>query len=86
MQIYTDKEVLCDGLSSQKACTGTLNMAANECASQGLRNTVMKILEQEHAIQYEVFQMMHKRGLYQTLPADKQKIQDAKQKFAECCK
>ena len=86
MQIYTDKEVLCDGLSAQKACTGTLNMAANECASPRLRDTVMKILEQEHCIQYEVFQMMHKRGLYQTPPAETKKIQDAKQKFAQCCK
>lgn len=86
MQIYTDKEVLCDGLSSQKACTGTLNMAANECAGQRLRDTVMKILEQEHSIQYELFQMMHKRGLYQTPPAEKQKVQEAKQKFAQCCK
>lgn len=83
MQIYTDKEVLCDGLSTQKATTGKFNMSANECANPQLRDTVLKILEQEHSIQFEVFNMMHQRGLYQTLPAQQQKVQEAKQKFAQ---
>ena len=58
-------------------------MSANECAHPQLRDTVLKILEQEHSIQFEVFNMMHKRGLYQTPPADQQKVQEAKQKFAQ---
>ena len=86
MQIYTDKEVLADGLSTQKCSTGKFNMAANECACPQLRRTVMQILEQEHGIQFEVFQMMHQRGLYQTPPAESKKIQDAKQKFAASAK
>ena len=47
-----------------------------------LKDTMMKILEQEHSIQYDVFQMMHQRGLYDTPAASEQKVQQAKQKFA----
>lgn len=86
MQIYTDKEVLNDGLSTQKATTDKFNTSANECANVQLRDTMLKILEQEHSIQFEVFNMMHKRGLYQTPPADEKKVKDAKQKFAQSYK
>ena len=86
MQIYTDKEVLTDGLSTQKATTDKFNTSANECANVQLRDTMLKILEQEHSIQFEVFNMMHKRGLYQTPPADEKKVKDAKQKFAQSYK
>lgn len=81
--MYTDKEILCDGLSTQKATTGRFNMSANECANPQLRDTVLKILNQEHSIQFDVFQMMHARGLYPTPPADAQKIKEAAQKFAQ---
>ena len=86
MQIYTDKEVLNDGLSTQKATTDKFNTSANECANVQLRDTMLKILDQEHSIQFEVFNMMHKRGLYQTPPADEKKVKDAKQKFAQSYK
>lgn len=86
MQIYTDKEVLNDGLCTQKNTTGKFNMSANECANPQLRDTMLKILEQEHSIQFEVFNMMHQRGLYQTPPAQQQKVQETKQKYAQCCK
>ncbi len=83
MQGFTDKEILCDGLSAQKATTAIFNTCANECANAQLRDTMMKILEQEHSIQYEVFNMMHQRGLYETPAAQEQKVQQAKQKFAQ---
>ena len=36
-QIYTDKEILNDGLCAQKACTGKFNMAATECVHSSVR-------------------------------------------------
>ena len=33
MQNFTDKEILTDGLSTQKATTDKFNTAANECGS-----------------------------------------------------
>ena len=83
MQTYTEKEVLADGLCAQKASTGHFNMAATECVHDGLRNTLLNILSEEHKIQGEVFDMMHERGLYETPAAEEKKVQSVKQKFAK---
>ena len=85
-QIYTDKEILNDGLCSQKAATGKFNMAATECVHENVRNTMLNILDQEHSIQHEVFEMMHKRGFYETPAADEQKVQQAKMKHQQSVK
>lgn len=86
MQEFTDKEVLEDGLSTQKSATEKFNTFANECVHDSLRSTMMNILEQEHSISTEVFNLMHQRGMYQTPPADEKKIMEAKQKFAQSVK
>lgn len=82
-QLYTDKEVLGDGLDAQKGATNLFNTMANECVHDDLRNTLLDILEEEHSMQVDVFNMMHQRGLYPTPPAEQQKVEDAKQKFAK---
>ena len=81
---YTNKEVLADGLSAQKATTSLMNMVANECVHDNVRNSVLRVLDEEHKIQVEVFNMMHKRGLYETPVADEGKIEKTKQKFSNC--
>ncbi len=86
MQQFTDKEILSDGLSAEKATTGLFNMASNECVHDDVRKTMLQILEQEHSIQNEVFNMMHTRGYYETPVAEEKKVQEAKQKFAKSYK
>ena len=83
MQEFTDKEILGDGLSAQKATTERFNTFAGECVHENVRNVMLDILEEEHSIQNEVFQMMHQRGLYETPAAEMKKVQDAKQKFSK---
>lgn len=83
MQGFTDKEILGDGLSSQKAATDLFNTASNECVHEDVRNTMLKILEQEHSIQNEVFCMMHTRGYYETPQAQEEKVKQAQQKFSQ---
>lgn len=83
MQGFTDKEILGDGLSTQKATTDLFNTASNECVHDNVRNTMLKILEQEHCIQNEVFQMMHTRGFYETPAAEEKKVMEAQQKFSQ---
>ena len=85
-QVFTDKEILGDGLSAQKATTERFNTFAGECVHENVRNLMLKILDQEHAIQNEVFQMMHQRGLYQTPPAEEKKVMEAQQKFSQSVK
>lgn len=82
MQNFTDKEILNDGLSTQKATTDKFNLAANECVHRDLRDTILNVLGQEHSIQYDVFNMTHQRGWYQTPAAEEKKVAQAKQKFS----
>lgn len=76
-----DKEMLHDSLSSQKEITGVYNTYTNECASTALRNEMLNILQDEHAIQADIFEEMQKRGWYPLKQADEQQIQTAKSKF-----
>lgn len=85
-EIYTDKEILADALTAEKAATNNYNTLANECVHNSVREAILHCLEQEHSIQEDVFNMMHERGYYPTPDAETNKVQGAKQKFAQCVK
>ncbi|MBO5657573.1 MAG: spore coat protein [Agathobacter sp.] len=85
-QIYTEKEILGDALSAQKATTGHFNTYANECVHEDLRETLLDILDEEHELQQNLFCMMHDRGLYPTPTADEKKVQQLKSQYAQCVK
>lgn len=76
-----EKEIMTDALSSEKFVTDTYNTFTNECATQNIRDEFMKILNEEHQIQADVFDTMKKRGWYETPSAQQQKIQQTKQKY-----
>lgn len=79
--LFDDKAKLTDALTSQKMMTETYNTFTNECATPALRNEFINILNEEHQIQFEIFDEMNKRGWYQTQPAEQPKIDQARQKF-----
>ena len=81
-QIYSDKEVLGDALTAEKTSTGVYNNFANECAHDSLRKVMLKILDEEHTIQKDVFDIMHAKGYYPTPMADGKKVDEARQKFS----
>jgi spore coat protein CotF len=80
-QQMQERELMDDVLSSQKHITGTYNDFTNECVNANVRSEFMRILNEEHQIQSDVFDEMKKRGWYQTPNADLEKVQQAKQKF-----
>lgn len=80
-QTFSEKEILADALTSEKGATSHFNLFANECVHSDLRNTVMQVLNQEHSIQQDVFNMMHEKGFYPTPDAEDKKVSEAKQKF-----
>ena len=84
--VYTEKEILGDALATQKTATANFNMSANECVHEDVRQTMMKILNEEHSIQQDVFNMMHAKGYYPTPAAEQQKVQETKQQFSACVK
>ena len=82
MNNYGDKELLTDALDAQKSVTNVYNTFSNECLNADLRNNFLNILEEEHDIQYQVFNTMHEAGFYPTPAAEQSKIADAKQTHA----
>ena len=83
---YSEKEVLHDALSAQKSMTGLLNSFSNECANPGVRKIMLDILDDEHAIQFDVFNDMHARGYYPTTPAQQDKVCKLKDTYAKSAK
>lgn len=84
--IYTEKEILGDALSAQKATTALFNTAATECVHKDVHHVMMDILNEEHEIQQNVFDTMHTKGIYPTPAADDQKLQETKQQYSQCVK
>ncbi len=79
---FGDKEMLHDALCAQKEETANYNLFANECTHPELRDTYMNILNEEHDLQFQVFNIMHERGYYPTPAADQEKINQTKQTYA----
>ena len=77
----TDREIMDDVLSSQKHITGTYNAFTNECVNEQLKNDMLKILTDEHNIQFSIFGDMQKRGWYSPAAAQPQNVTEAKTKF-----
>jgi spore coat protein CotF len=82
--LYSEKEILADALSAQKTAANLYNTASFECVHDDLRDAVNRCLEQEHSIQVDVFNEMHKRGFYPTPEAEQEKINQTKQTFSQC--
>ena len=78
---YPEKELLTDVLSGQKQITSLYNTYAGECVSDSLRNEMLNILKDEHAIQSEIFSTMQSKGFYQVKQADTQQVDSTKQKL-----
>lgn len=82
----TDREIMDDILSSQKHITDVYNTFSNECVNQKLQDDMVKILKEEHSIQFSVFGDMHKKGWYNPGAAQAQMIEETKTKFENIAK
>jgi spore coat protein CotF len=82
-QILSEKEILQDGLISQKLIAESCNTFAGECVNEQLRGAFLNILDDEHRIQADIFCTLQSNGWYKVEPAEQQKIQQARQKFAQ---
>ena len=75
--IFTDKEVLADGLAAAKASTNLYNNFSNECSHERVRNVMLNILADEHDIQDDVFHIPYPRGRREKNRRGKNEIQTA---------
>ncbi len=83
---YTEKELFADALTAEKTATGLYNIFANECTHKNIRDEVMCLLNEEHGLQEEVFNMMHEKGYYPTPEAEMKKVEETKSKYAQSIK
>ena len=76
-----EKNILKDILFSQKKISQNYNLYANECSTPTVRDQFLELLMEEHQIEANIFDEMQKRGWYQVLNAEYEKIEQAKQKL-----
>jgi Spore coat protein len=81
-QFISEKEILQDGMISQKHIAESYNTFAGECVNEQLRSTFLNILDDEHKIQADMFCSMQKNGWYPVENAPQQKIDQARQKYS----
>ena len=82
----TEREMMSDSLLGQKMMTTAYNTYAGECSGTQLRNVFLSILNEEHEIQHNVFDLMHTKGIYPTPAAEDKKVEETKQQYSQCVK
>lgn len=77
-----DQEKLSDFMASEKKMTANYDAFASECANTGLRDDFLKIFNQGHMTQSELFQMAQNKGWYNPEQAPANKVSQAYTKFS----
>ena len=76
-----ERDLFEDILTTQTYMTQTYNYFANECKNVTVRNDVLNLLNDEHQLQSDVFDEMHRRGWYPTVLAEPLLIDETKTKY-----
>ena len=79
--ILSEEEILTDLLTSEKHCTSSVNTFITESTCSNLRQNLKNILNEEHSIQENIYNMMSQKGWYPTSDAQAQEVQKAKDKY-----
>lgn len=76
-----DQERMADFILAEKKMTGNYDIFASECVNVKLRDEFLKLFNQGHQIQADLFQKAQSKGWYQVEPAPASKVDQAYQKF-----
>ena len=79
---FSEQDMMTDVLSTQKFMTAGYNTFAGEASECKVKDAFMSLLNEEHAIQHDLFVEMKNRGWYQTENAPQNKIDQTKTKFS----
>ncbi|AET66992.1 coat F domain-containing protein [Desulfosporosinus orientis DSM 765] len=77
----TEQEILTDLLTSEKHNTSTINTFITESTCANLRQNLKNILQEEHSIHENLYNVMNQKGWYPTSDAQAQEVQKAKDKY-----
>ena len=77
-----DQERLTDFLCSEKKMSANYDAYAAECVSTNLRDDYLKIFNQGHMTQTDLFKLAQAKGWYQVKQAPANKVSQAYTKFS----
>ena len=78
----TDQEKLTDFLCSEKKMSANYDTYSSECVHTGLRDDFLKLFNQSHQTQTELFKLAQSKGWYQVEQAPANKVSQAYTKFS----
>lgn len=76
-----DKEKVNDLLFTEKYLTDSYNTFSNEASTKALQQDLVAILNDEHELEFKIFEEMKKRGWYSLEQASQQEIDKVKQSY-----
>ena len=76
-----DQEVMTDLMLTEKKMSANYDTYASECVNTQLRDTFVSMLTQSHETQSNLFKTAQQKGWYQVEQAERQKVDQARQKF-----
>lgn len=82
-QKLCDKDIAADALNSQRRATDSYNTFLGEINCPDVRQPFMNLLQEEHQLENQIFDLMNQKGWYPVIQADQQQIQQAKQQFTQ---
>lgn len=77
-----DRDRMNDVLVMEKYLTDSFNVAAREASHSSLHHDIMTILNETHQCQYELFELMFRKGHYKLAAAQQQELDQAYQQFS----
>lgn len=77
-----DRDRLNDVLALEKYLTDSFNTAAREASHKELHHDVMTVLTETHQMQYELFEVMFRKGHYKLEAEEQTKLDQAYQQFS----
>lgn len=77
----TDKDIIADCLKSEILLLQSYNSACIESANQNVYSNIKNILNEEHDVHYEIFNLMKQKGWYPVSNANQQDIDNTRNMF-----
>ncbi len=77
----SEKEMMIDGLHSQKDIASGYDNSAGECSSNQLRDTFLTLLAEEHDLGAQILDEMKARGWIKDKDAEQSDVAKTKEKF-----
>ena len=78
---FQEHEIMSDVLRSEKQMITSYGTFLAESTCQNLRNELTKIIGEQQQMQYQIYDVMQKKGWYQSKNANLDDVQTAAQKF-----